>query len=421
MPKLKNRPPKMGKMGNYAVVHYQGGKIVLGKWGSDEAKQAYGRFITELQNNPLPNVAVIRSGSRPPESREGLISELATVYLAHIKASDVDPTHYGHMKVVLQDFLLPLYAGFPTNSFSPKCLKAVRSNMVASKRFCRNLINDYTRRIVAMFHHGIEEELVSPLTVDAIRAVKPLKKGAAGTFDHPPREGVPDNVIYRTLLFLTQTVAAMVQLQWLLGFRPSEVCKMRVGEIDCVSDPDCWIYTMAHKTSSCIGDRKIYLSTPMKKLIAPYLTGKKPEDYVFTPAQSERERHQRLRSERKTPVQPSQIERAKRRAANPGITFAACFDKTSYRKSILYAIDRANTMLPADQQIPHWTPYQIRHSTATRMELEEGLDEAQAVLGHTSADMTKRYARGRERIQKRIALKQINPFETDNGEGVVES
>ena len=59
MPKLKNRPPKMGKMGNYAVVRYQGKKIMLGRWGSDEAKQAYARFITELQNNTLPNMAVV--------------------------------------------------------------------------------------------------------------------------------------------------------------------------------------------------------------------------------------------------------------------------------------------------------------------------------------------------------------------------
>jgi len=43
MPKLKNRPPKLCKNGNYAFIRYQGKKISLGRWGSDESKQAYSK------------------------------------------------------------------------------------------------------------------------------------------------------------------------------------------------------------------------------------------------------------------------------------------------------------------------------------------------------------------------------------------
>ena len=43
-------------------------------------------------------------------------------------------------------------------------------------------------------------------------------------------------------------------------------------------------------------------------------------------------------------------------------------------------------------KIPHWTPYQLRHAAATAMEDEAGLDEAQALLDHSSAQTTKWHA-----------------------------
>ncbi len=164
MPKLKNRPPKLCKNGNYAFVRYQGEKISLGRWGSDESKQAYARFITEIQNNPLPNLVVARSVARvsAPVNQEGLISELAVLYLVHIKANNIQHSDYSLCKTILEDFLLPLYADFPANSFSPKCLKHVRANMVSSGRYCREQINKSIRRIIAMFSYGVEEELCLP-------------------------------------------------------------------------------------------------------------------------------------------------------------------------------------------------------------------------------------------------------------------
>ena len=93
-----------------------------------------------------------------------------------------------------------------------------------------------------------------------------------------------------------------------------------------------------------------------------------------------------------------------------GVAFSETYDKDSYRKAIQRAIKRANKTLPPDEQIPNWYPYSIRHSAATFVEETEGLDESQAVLGHTSADMTRRYAKAQQAIQKRVALKQENPF-----------
>ena len=259
MPTLKNRLPKMCKMGKYAVVNYQRRKTVLGKWGTPEAKTAYARFIAEIQNNPVDVPHPFTGGGST--GRKGLVSELATRYLDYVKTSGIDKSHYIHSRILLADFILPYYGDLPADEFSPKCLKFVRGRMVESQRFCRNLINDYTRRIIAMFSYGIEEELCHHLTVAMLREVRTLREGAAGTFDHPEREHLPEDVIRRTLPFLTPTLRTMVEIQWLTGLRPSEVCKMRVGQIDRSTDPDLWIYDLSsHKTKGSVGKRKIYLS-----------------------------------------------------------------------------------------------------------------------------------------------------------------
>jgi integrase len=54
------------------------------------------------------------------------------------------------------------------------------------------------------------------------------------------------------------------------------------------------------------------------------------------------------------------------------------------------------------------------------MELEEGLDEAQALLDHSSADMTKRYAHARLKKMKALARNRINPFDETSKEEVVD-
>jgi len=67
--------------------------------------------------------------------------------------------------------------------------------------------------------------------------------------------------------------------------------------------------------------------------------------------------------------------------------------------------------LPDVQKIPHWTPYAIRHSAGTATEEALGLDKAQALLGHTSANTTKRYAHARLAITEAMAMTRSNPFD----------
>jgi integrase len=127
--------------------------------------------------------------------------------------------------------------------------------------------------------------------------------------------------------------------------------------------------------------------------------------------------HAARRANRKTRISPSQLERERKRAKKPRPRQPGEFYTTgSYRVAILNAITKGNKTLPDGEKIPHWSPYQIRHSAGTAAEKESGLDKAQALLGHTSANTTKRYAHGRLAITEDMARNRRNPFEDSTEE-----
>jgi integrase len=418
MPKLLNRPPKYSKLKKYAVVYLHDKIHYLGLYGSEESKVAYARFIAESRANPtllLPKGESAETGIT--------VSDLAAAFLEHAEAT-LAQENYDHYRIVVRDFLLKLYGdGIPTDCFKPSCLKLVRSEMIASKRFCRKMINGYTDRIVRIFSWGVEEEYVNPNTALALKAVKSLPPGYAGTFDNEERGYVPDDVIRRTLPFASPTVRAMVLIQRLTGARPGEIFNMRVGEIDKTSDPDLWLYRLSHhKTEKKVNRKKIIpLGKPEQELLAPYLEGKKPEAAVFSPREAMAEWHTERRANRKTKLSPSQQKREQQRAEKPAARQPGEFyNRSGYRNAILNAIKKGNKVLPVDQQIPHWTPYMLRHSASSAMEVEVDFEASQLLLDHATPNTTARYNHRRLEKQKELARNRQNPFETEAGESAEE-
>ena len=414
MPKRtkNNKPPKYSKLGKYAVVYYNRKPVYLGIYGSEESHVAYARFVAESRSDP-----VFRSTT---EVTEIAVRELALAFLDYAKVT-YDHSGYLHYRIVINDFLLKLYGDLAVNGFKPSCLKVIRSEMILSGRYCRNTINDHTGRITRIFAWGHDNDFVDERTVDALQKVRKLRKGEWGTFDHPDRKFVDDDAVRRTLPFMVKTIATMVQIQRMTGMRPSELCKMTVGDISRTRGNGLWYYTLkareteqiAHKTEEASGKKIIPLSKPVQELLLPFLQDKKPTAAVFSPRTAMQEKKERQRKERKTPMTPSQIARDKKRAETPYAKTNEFYDRNSYRKAIAYAIKRANKNLPPEQQIPHWFPYQIRHSTSTAIEITEGLDKSQAVLGHRSPNTTRRYSHGQLKLAEEVARKQVNPFETE--------
>ena len=414
MPKLVNRNPKLGKNGIYAVVRYKGKTYRLGKHGTPEALKAYNRFCAELTSNP--EVFLM---PKEPES-EITLDEVAAAYLEYAKSRffDTQYTHYEHYRVAL-GFAVGIYGHLPVDDLSPLKLKTIRDTMQREvqkgnpkkQRFSRNVINQYINRIRTVISWGVENELVSVGTLHALRTVKALPKGTPGTRETKRRQAVPDDVVEKTLPFLPPVIAAIVQIQRMTGCRPSEILEMRAGSIDRNRDAVLWYYILDHhKTERHTGQEKIIpLGKPIQALLVPYLEGKKKTEAVFSPAQAMKERNAELRANRKTKITPSQAERNEARAANPK-QYCEFYDDHSYRKAIEYAVQKANRQLSLEQQIPHWTPYQIRHTAGTETSRTEGREKAQALLGHSTLETTNIYDHSDLWIREELARKQVNPF-----------
>ncbi|MDR0327724.1 MAG: hypothetical protein LBI05_05460 [Planctomycetaceae bacterium] len=409
MPKLNSRPPKYSKLKKYAVVYYRGKIHYPGLYGSPESKVAYARLVAEIQANPV---------LLPPSGEKHVtVRELSAAFLDHAKAN-TDPTSFSFNRVIVLDFLDKLFGDdTPVEDFKPSCLKLVREEMVNSRRFCRRIVNRCTNRIISIFAWGVENDIVPETTWRALKAVKSLRKGDEGTFDNEERQPVPDDVIRRTLPFMPPILRTMVQLQWLLSMRPNEIFKMRVGDIDTTRGNGLWYYVPgSYKTSQFVGKIVFPLGKPEQELIAPYLVGKAPEAAVFSPRTAMAERNAEKRANRKTKISPSQAARAEERAANPTRSYNEFYNRDSYRNAVEHAITKGNKILPDGEKIPHWFPYLLRNSGVTAIELEYGLDKAQAQAGHTSADMTKRYSGAQLRQREDLARNRRNPFEAENEE-----
>ena len=155
---------------------------------------------------------------------------------------------------------------------------------------------------------------------------------------------------------------------------------MRPGDIDRSSD--VWTYTPErHKTEEFGKQRIVYIGPQAQEILRPFLL-RKTTAYCFSPIEAEAERNEQRRAARSSPMTPSQTRRKPKK--KPQRAKRNRYDVAAYRRAITYGIKKAG--------VPHWHPNQLRHSRATRVRREHGLDVAQIILGHKLCDVTQVYA-----------------------------
>lgn len=399
MPKLTNRPPKLGKDGNYAVVYAGGKKIRLGKFGSEEAQKNYYRFIAEW--------GAIGAAAQPHQKKSYLLDELALAFLSWAKDA-CGKSDFGNYRTAIET-TLELYSGTLVEDFGPRALITVQNQFVQkgyARKYCNKLVS-FIRRI---FHWGVSRELVSSAVAGALKCVPSLRNGQTAAPERSPRKNVPDEVVKATLPHLIPTIADMVQVQRLAAMRPGEICNMRVGDLE--RSDEIWIYRPGlHKNAWREQDRIIPLGKPEQEILERRILGKNPEQYVFSPTEAMQEKWERAAAERKTKVQPSQQARKKRNAANPKRKDGESYKPSSYGKAISRTIARVNEHLEKGKQIPHWTPYQLRHTAVTELTETAGLDVARAVAGQKSLSVTQRYNHADQKIAENAAKNRSNRLE----------
>jgi integrase len=194
-----------------------------------------------------------------------------------------------------------------------------------------------------------------------------------------PVRPVSEELVAKTLPLLNRHVRAMVELQRLTGARSGEITRMRGCDLE-RSGP-VWIYRpWSHKNAYRGHAREIYLGPKAQAILQDFLLAD-PEAYLFSPKAATAERYAVLRQRRKSQLTPSE---QNRRKAQPQRQPGAYYPVRSYCHAIGKACQKAG--------LPRWHPHQLRHSAATQLRKEFGVEVARIILGHRSLAATEIYS-----------------------------
>lgn len=414
MPRLRQSVPKyrLHRASGRAVVTFDGRDHYLGPHGSPESVREYDRLVAEYLGSGR-NAGIINRGFAVS------VAELLEAFLNHAEGFYVKngkPTTelFAYRRVI--GAVITLYAGHDAAAFGPVALKGIRETWVRAG-FSRSTINKDQRRLVRIWKWGVGEELVPPEAWQALAALDGLRKGR--TLAPEPRLVPPVDMsrVQATIPHLSPIVADMVRLQLLTGCRPGEICSLRPCDIDRTGD--VWEYRPeGHKTEHHGRSRTVYLGPQAKAILAPYLL-RPAVDPCFSPSASAQWFRDARTAARTTPAscgnsvgrrsQSPQRSRQPRRARKG-------FDSSSYCQAIHLACRKAwpppadvaadASRLRAWTVANRWSPNQLRHTKATEIRRLYGLEAAQVILGHASADVTQIYAE-RDAERARDIVRQI--------------
>jgi integrase len=388
-----------------AVVTLGGRDVYLGQYGSTESHALYARLMAEW---------VAAGGQRPTRAADITVIEVIAQFWGYAEQvyskGELDNFRYALRP------LKALYGTTPAKDFGPRALRAVQHEMAETGN-ARGHINKQIGRIKYVFKWATSRELIPASIYHGLIAVEGLRRGRSSARETEPIHPVPQRLIDAVLPLVSEQVAAMIQLQLLTGARAGEFCRMRPDEIDKAGK--VWIYRpTTHKTAHHGHEREIWLGPKARAVLEPFLKTN-PTAYLFSPAEAEADRRARMRQERRTPIQPSQVIRAaqaaRKRRQRP---LGSHYDVSAHRRAIQRACDQA---FPAPEPLARrkgespiqwrarlskqqteelktwwqqhrWHPHQLRHNAGTYLRKEYGIEVARLILGHRSAAITEIYA-----------------------------
>jgi integrase len=196
----------------------------------------------------------------------------------------------------------------------------------------------------------------------------------------------------------------MVRIQLLTGCRPGEICSLRPCDVN--RDGDIWEFIPeSHKTEHHCRSQRIFIGPKAQGILNRYIDNRPADSFCFSPAESKEWYLAQRRANRQTPMTPSQMSRKRKDAPDkqPGDRFTTM----AFGKSIKAACEKTMpsilrnlSRLPAEIRLRAkelrnrwrsrhvWSPNQLRHTRATMLRRDYGIESAQVVLGHSDASLT---------------------------------
>jgi len=378
MPKLTRTPPKyrLHKASGQAVVTLDGRDHYLGPHGSKESRikcdELVGGWLSRRASE-AKNVAAL-----PDLGPEPLVGEVLLAYKewaqSYYRRNGKLSREYTNIIHALRP-LATLYGTSYASSLDLAAFEAVQMAMVKSD-LSRRVVNDRMRRIRSVIKWAASRKLIPADVLMAINGVRALRRGQYDVRETLGVKPVTDADIEAVMPHLPPTLQAMIRVQLLTGMRPGELVIMRTCDIDTTGK--IWLYRpQRHKTDYLGHDRFIQIGPRAQEMLRPLLRHD-IHDYLFSPAPAQRERHA-IRAAKAT-----YRRRKPNRKRNPKKKPGDKYTTQSYGYAIRYACKKA--------EIDVWSPNQLRHTAATAIRRDFGLDAARSILGHRSVTVTEIYA-----------------------------
>jgi integrase len=366
-----------------ARVTLDGKDYYLGKYGTPESREEYKCLINEWLNR-IGRFAPATASANPsvplprPGSAATTVNEVILAYRQHAEVYyQMNPKEVEKIKLATRP-LRARYGRAPVVSFDSIALETIQSDLVAAD-LARVTVNERIAVLKRMFKWAVRKKLVPPAVFGELATVDGLKPGRSQARETEPVRPVSQELIDAALPHVCRHVAAMIRLQLLTGARPGEICILRGGDLD--TSGSVWVYRPSrHKNMHRGHERLIYLGPQAQAILREFLTSD-ASAYLFSPRRARDERYRELRAKRKSKVQPSQ---RCRRKALPKKLPGERYTTYSYRQAIRNACRKAGVAM--------WHPHQLRHTAATRLRRDCGIELARIVLGHATAFTTEIYA-----------------------------
>ncbi len=401
MPRPKSDAPRIQyHISGQSVVRIDGRDFYLGRHDSAESLARHAVLIAEYQAGglSLPEGfdqetlylrarALVASPAELLESHQAnmpiLVKHITAAYRVHLKKTYANSKADMDRRLGVCKDIDAHEASSLAKAYGPKALQAQRERWVLSGK-SRKYCNCLTNNTIRMFRWAVGQELVEASVWERLKSIEPLREGQTEAHENSPIKPVALADVRATAKELPPVLKAMVRIQIATGMRPNELCTMKPSDIDRSGTE--WMYRPLHHKNKRKGKlRAIPILGDAKEALIDYMN-RSPDAYCFSPAESVAWHNATKRANRKSKVQPSQLDRSK---DNPEVQPGDCYTPDSYRRAISRAAKRA--------KVRPWFPYQLRHLNLTEIRDSLGVEHAQAMGGHSRIDMTEVYAKLSER------------------------
>lgn len=382
-----------------AYVRLSGRMYYLGDWPAecpqtpDTVKQEYRRLLERWIDN---------GRQLPPPPEEITVTQLCVVYFKWVSPRHTDPrtgkpsTVVINIRLALRS-LREMYGDQPAASLTSPRLYDLQAAL-KRRRLCRSTINDRIAIVRKMYRWSAKRGLIPAGVAGPLRDVDALTEKDIDV--KQPRKVLPVGIeqVEATKRHLSPVLAAMVDFMLLTGARPIEAADLRPADVD--RSRRVWRYQpQFHKTQSKGKQRVILISPQVQSIIGPYMNCD-PESYCFTPQASAawyRWRRGQARQTKRGQGNGPGSNRRKSPKRSPGKRWTT----SSIGQAIHRACDLAFPMpagewsdeeIKAWRQKNRWSPNRLRHTFATEMRREHGLEATSVSLGHSSARTSEIYA-----------------------------